>query len=75
MNLSRTTRTETRVNLRMTGKELLELLRRDGQAIPKSGVDVTVRVPGGGDWSNMNLDIDDDTPIQISFTEITTEGT
>jgi len=70
-NLSRTTRTETRIKLKMTGKELLELLRRDGQAIPKSGVDVTVRVPGGGDWSNTSLDIDDDTPIEITFTEIT----
>ena len=70
-NLSRTTRTETRVKLKMTGKELLELLRRDGQAIPKSGVDVSVRVPGGGDWSNTSLDIDDDTPIEITFTEIT----
>ena len=54
----------------MTAEELLSLLRRDGQAIPKSGVGVSVRVPGGGDWSNTSLDIDDDTPIEITFTEI-----
>jgi len=57
----------------MTAEELLSLLRDDGQAIPKAGVSVTVRVPGGGDWSNTSLDIDDDTPIEITFTEITTK--
>ena len=69
-NLSRTTRTERRVTLRMTAEELLSLLRRDGQAIPKSGVDVTVRVPGGGDWSNTDIDVDSENPIKITFTEI-----
>jgi hypothetical protein len=31
--------------------------------------EVWVRVPGGGDWSNARLEIDDDVVVQASFTE------
>lgn len=28
---------------------------------------VSVYVPGGGDWSNMDLDIDSDSPVTVSY--------
>lgn len=31
---------------------------------------VTVRVPGGGDWSNTDLDIDRDTSITVTWEEV-----
>ena len=33
--------------------------------------DTIVRVPGGGDWSNMDLDLTEDSPIEITWKETT----
>jgi hypothetical protein len=43
----------------LTGAELLECL-----GFP-AGFSVSVNVPGGGDWSNVELAIDDETPLCI----------
>jgi len=34
-----------------------------------NNIEVYVRVPGGGDWSNTNLDVDEKCPILIEWTE------
>lgn len=35
------------------------------------GAEISVHVPSGVDWSNTDLDIDDDTQIKVEFTEET----
>jgi hypothetical protein len=50
---------------------LAKALRLSGINVPdRAGVYVIV--PGGGDWSNMQLDVDDKTPIVVSWTESST---
>jgi Fe2+ or Zn2+ uptake regulation protein len=46
-------------------EHILEYLRSQGHKVP-SVADIFVRVPGG-DWSNMNLSIDD-APITLKYT-------
>lgn len=36
--------------------------------IPENA-DVFIMVPGGGDWSNMRLDVDNDNPVTITWKE------
>lgn len=51
----------------LQGRDVVAMLRRDGHDIPEKAV-VTVTVPGGGDWSNMALNLDDaDQPIEITW--------
>jgi hypothetical protein len=73
MLLSRKTRTEERHGMRITGKELLECINQELAAsgaprIPKDA-SVVVSVPGGGDWSNTDLDLNDH-PVTISWTVV-----
>lgn len=73
MLLSRKTRTEERHEIRITGKELLECVNQELAAsgsprIPKAAY-VRVAVPGGGDWANTDLDLNDH-PVIISWTVV-----
>ena len=57
---TRTTKTNTRVEISFS--RLRELL-----GLPEN-VTIFVRVPGGGDWSNTDLEIDDrDRPLVAEF--------
>ncbi len=47
-------------------EQLLAALKLLGIECPSSA-DVCVHVPGGGDWSNMALSIDNDCQIQVSW--------
>jgi len=53
--------------MKLTGTLLRQLLDRAGLSIPDDA-SITIQVPGGGDWSNCDLDLDD-TSIQITWTE------
>jgi hypothetical protein len=66
------TTTVTKVHNCSLGKaEILQLLSQQlGKTIP-SNATVNVRVPGGGDWSDMDLDIEE-SPVQVSWAEETT---
>jgi len=46
--------------------EIIEFLRNKGRDVPTSA-DIFVRVPGGGDWSNTNLDLDQDTSVFVTW--------
>jgi hypothetical protein len=59
-------RKEHRVEL--TGKHLRDLLRASGLDIPTDAV-VIVHVPGGGDWSNTDLEVSPGTPIVVRWVE------
>ena len=74
MKRVRQVRREEKVTLEVSEVEVREalkpLLERNGVDLPKHGVSIYVRVPGGGDWSNMDLELDRDTPLYINFTKV-----
>lgn len=75
MNIETHTITTTKHELKVTKSALIEALTSSVHLVGfiPLDADITVRVPGGGDWSNELLDITDDHPIIISWT--TTEQT
>jgi hypothetical protein len=66
ININSTTTTQKSIKLNRV--QLLTLIANMGYSIPASA-SVDVRVPGGGDWSNTDLDIDNRSPIVIHWTE------
>jgi len=63
--------TITEHSVRITKHDLLLWLKRkEGAALEASA---TIQVPGGGDWSNTSLDIDEAGGILITWTERTEE--
>jgi len=67
MKIETDTTTIVRKHITLRRSDILELLQRVGWKVP-SGADITVRVPGGGDWSGMDLDLDEHN-INIDWTE------
>lgn len=55
---------KTTYTLKLTGKDILSLLKETGNIEQDTG-SVEVTIPSGGDYSGMNLDIDDTCPITI----------
>jgi hypothetical protein len=67
--------TQKRTEITVGREALLLMLRDAGFSVPASAA-VVVKVPGGADWSNTDLDIDDDTHITVRFeSSETTEET
>lgn len=60
------------LRIELTRDDILRLLRADGYKIPNDA-DVEFRVPGGGDWSNMDVGIDEENPVSIRWKEKTVE--
>jgi hypothetical protein len=52
-----------RIEAHLTGKDIRQLLGLN------SNVKITVHVPGGGDWSNTDLDLDDEVTLDIVETK------
>lgn len=69
MTTTKNTETISVTTCTISGRELVALLKSTGHLPEAVSPEVTVKVPGGGDWSNMSLDIDDDCPIILRFTE------
>ncbi len=58
---------EIRTRIEFTRTEILDALKRVRDIPPDATVHV--HVPGGGDFSNMDLDLDDnETPLVVTFT-------
>ena len=53
--------------IEIDGEAFVKALQRTGLEIPL-GAAIFVQVPGGGDWSNTSLDIDEDCPIIVTWT-------
>lgn len=47
-------------NLRLGASDILDLLKIAGWEIVPAGAEVTFRTPGGGDWSNTDVELDSD---------------
>lgn len=63
----RVVRTESH-ELELNQADILELLRKAGHDIPEQAVlRVYFAVPGGGDWSNTDIDIDKNHPLRIEW--------
>jgi hypothetical protein len=58
--------TERKFRVELTAKHLLAMLAKQGQRIP-SDAKITFHVPGGGDYSNMAIDIDDEKPVYVEW--------
>ncbi len=64
-----TTRQHT---VRLSDDDLVELLRQELKAqgvkfLPEGKIEVFVSVPGGGDYSSTDLEIDEGTPLTIRW--------
>lgn len=68
--VTKTVRTVNRVEL--DAQDIVSMLRAGKYDIPDNAT-VTVLVPGGGDWSNMTLDIGVDAPLAVEWVETTQE--
>lgn len=65
-----TTRVTTETTIELAGKDIATMLKGYIQAWGFSIENIQrmyVRVPGGGDWSNTDLDIDRNCPLVIVF--------
>lgn len=63
-----TTRVE-KFDLQLDTKLLHQLLRNAGVDVP-ANARVYFAVPGGGDWSNTDIDIDAGHPIYVSWEKV-----
>lgn len=64
-DINKTTTVETRYHAELDRPKLIALLRQAGHDVPDNA-GIFVNVPGGGDWSHEQLDIDD-APIQLYY--------
>ena len=55
-----------KIDLIVNRQKFLELLEAAGYDIPENA-SICMVVPGGGDWSGLDLDVDDDNPIHIRY--------
>jgi len=60
--------TTERHELRLSGEGIRGLLIHMGLIIPeRAEVRIYFEVPGGGDWSNTTIDIDDKRPVTVEW--------
>lgn len=71
MSINKTVESIRNVTIKLTGNEIVQALVDAGH-IDKAPLDprVEFKVPGGGDWSHMNVGIDEDNSIYIYYTEM-----
>jgi len=62
-------RTETTKRLELDGDVIRGLLASRGVDVPRDAR-ITVTVPGGGDWSNTDLEVDARCPVVVTWTEV-----
>jgi hypothetical protein len=67
----RTTVTKQK-ELEIDHESLLALLRAAGYSVPE-GADVVFHVPGGGDWSNVDVPVSKDDPVFVRWLETETK--
>ena len=53
--------------IKITNHDIISMLRKKGLVTNKETITkVFVSIPGGGDWSNTDMNINDEDPIQIT---------
>lgn len=71
----RTIYKETKITkeIKITSKDLKEMLIREKVIGPADRCEIYVSLPSGGDYSGCNLDIDDELPLIIRTTQTKNE--
>lgn len=65
----------TKLEVNVTARQLIRLLNNalcDDEQIPEDA-QVSVLIPGGGDWSSTDLDVTEDRPIEIRWSKQSTD--
>lgn len=66
MDVQKATKADHTVTLRIGAADIIASLPIKYRKMIESGkADVFVRVPGGGDWSNSELALEADVPVQV----------
>lgn len=68
LKLETITNTTVKCEVKIGDAALRLVLNEYGYAVPSSA-SITFRVPGGGDWSNTDVDVTTDNPITVSWVE------
>lgn len=58
---------KTTHRISLSGSDIYHLLREHGLDVPDNA-SVVFCVPGGGDWSNVALDVDEENPVEVTWT-------
>jgi hypothetical protein len=67
------TKTTKEFKLVLTKQQLIDALQAAGHRVPVDA-HIYVNVPGGGDWSNQPLDLDEtNQPLNITWSEVKNE--
>lgn len=70
---TKTVRTEVTKRIELTGQDIRKMVKTvTGNDLPVRA-EIYVMVPGGADWSNTELNINVETPVVITWTEVTEE--
>jgi hypothetical protein len=72
VKMAATVTTARKFRVTLTAEHLLAMLASQGQQIPDAAT-VSFHVPGGGDWSNTSIKIDEENPIYIEWKTETVE--
>lgn len=72
MKIDTITTIESTHTVKLRADEVIALLQKAGLKVSETAI-VTVHVPGGGDWSNTNLYINSETPIEVTWTTTRSE--
>lgn len=67
MKTEKTTVHRETTKVTLAREDVIKLLRGTGCNVPEDA-QVKFHVPGGGDYSNMALDVDESSPIEVEWT-------
>lgn len=67
-----TTTTTSRKHYQISDQSIRDMLSMQGVNVPPEAR-IFIEVPGGGDWSNCSLGINEDCPINVCWEETTHE--
>ena len=74
MDVKQITQVKKTITLSLTGNDIASMLIAAGYLTESQGREqIKFRVPGGGDWSHMDIDIDSTNPVIVSYEVNTTE--
>ena len=71
MRLKRIIDTTAKVRIKLSGEDIIALLKAGGNIPRRAQCEAAFEVPGGGDWSHMSIEIDEDNAVTVSY-EVTT---
>jgi hypothetical protein len=74
IKITTTTQRTERFRIELTGNDITKMLRNHPRFsdIPDRAT-ISFHIPGGGDWSNTSIKIDDENPIYIEWQTETVE--